>query len=246
MSRQNWRIKCFRFNAGTHWIWEVLNMLISGKAEYVPWTPDRDFLEIEGEKIEQIPSPKIIITHYSINDLPKDVFKKRVKIVHVSRNPKSVAVSMYHHMKAERLLGDIFPETFSEFLPLFLDEENYMMSYWFSYIQDVETFCRENPENPVFNIKYEEIKKNQHIEIKRLAQFLEIETSDSLVDEIISKCEISKLKTVRGDEKDGGRPAMYRKGIVSDWKNWFTVADNEAFDKVYEEKMSSSKFTFEY
>ena len=69
-------------------------MLISGKAEYVPWMPDRDFLDIEGEKIEQIPSPKVILTHYSINALPKDVLNKRIQIVHVYRNPKSVAVSL--------------------------------------------------------------------------------------------------------------------------------------------------------
>ncbi|KAL3856338.1 hypothetical protein ACJMK2_011107 [Sinanodonta woodiana] len=221
-------------------------MLISGKAEYVPWMPDRDFLDIEAEKIEQFPSPKVILTHYSIHALPKDVLKKRVKIVHVYRNPKSVAVSLYHHMKADKILGDKFPATFSEFLPLFLDEKNHMLGYWFSYIPEVEKFCKENPDYPIINLKYEEVKKNQRAEIKRLAQFLEIEASDSLVDEIISKCEISKLKIVRGDEKDGGRPAMYRKGLVSDWKNWFTVADNEALDKVFEEKMACSSLTFEY
>ncbi|KAL3856335.1 hypothetical protein ACJMK2_011104 [Sinanodonta woodiana] len=232
--------------SGTHWIWEMLNMLISGKAEYVSWTPERDFLDLEGDNLEQVLSPKIIITHYSIKYLPNNVFKKRVKIVHVSRNPKSVAVSFYHHLKATGSYINHFPETFSEFLPLFLDEENHMHQYWFSYVQEVETFCRKNPDYPVLNMKYEDVKRNQHKEIKRLAQFLEIEASDSLVEEIISKCEISKLKTVRGDASAGGKPFMYRKGVVSDWKNWFTVADNEAFDKVYEEKMAGSNLTFEY
>ncbi|KAL3856334.1 hypothetical protein ACJMK2_011103 [Sinanodonta woodiana] len=202
--------------SGTHWIWEILNMLISGKAEYVSRVPERDWLDVVGDNIEQVPSPRTIVSHYSIQHLPSSVFKKRVKIVHISRNPKSVAVSMYYYLKASGHYGNHFPQTFSEFLPLFLDEEN-----------------------PIS-------LQNQHKEIKRLAQFLEIEASDSLVDEIISKCEISKLRTVRGDESTGGQPVLYRKGAVSEWKNWFSVADNEVFDKVYEAQMAGRSLTFTY
>ncbi|KAL3856332.1 hypothetical protein ACJMK2_011101 [Sinanodonta woodiana] len=231
---------------GTHWIWEILNMLISGKAEYVSRVPERDWLDVEGDNIEQVPSPRTIVTHYSIQDLPSSVFKKRVKIVHISRNPKSVAVSMYYYLKASGHYGNNFPQTFSEFLPLFLDEENHVHEYWFPYVQEVETFCREIPYYPVLNMKYEELKMNQHQEIKRLAQFLEIEASDSLVDEIISKCEISKMRAVRGGASTGGQPLMYRKGAVSEWKDWFSVTDNEVFDKVYEEQMAGSSLTFTY
>ncbi|KAL3856336.1 hypothetical protein ACJMK2_011105 [Sinanodonta woodiana] len=227
-------------------------MLISGKAEYVSWTPERDYLDIEGDNLEQVPSPKTIVTHYNLKYLPNNVFKKRVKIVHVSRNPKSVAVSMYHYLKATGHYGNHFPQTFSEFLPLFLYEDNHVYQYWFSFTQEVETFCRENPDYPLINIKYEELKmanlslQKPHKEIKRLAQFLQIEASDTLVDEMISKCEISRLRIARGDEGAGGKPSLYRKGVVSDWKNWFTVADNEVFDKVLEEKMAGSNLTFEY
>ncbi|KAK3611714.1 hypothetical protein CHS0354_034383 [Potamilus streckersoni] len=118
--------------------------------------------------------------------------------------------------------------------------------YWYYYVTEVEKFCKENLDYPILNLKYEEIKKNQHKEINRLAEFLEIDASASLVADIINKCDISNLKTVRGDTKDGGKPFMYRKGTVSDWKNWLTVAENEAFDKVYQEKMAESDLKFEY
>ena len=39
---------------------------------------------------------------------------------------------------------------------------------------------------------------------------------------------------------------IYILGIVGDWKNHFTVAQNETFDKLIESEMKESIFTFEY
>jgi hypothetical protein len=37
-----------------------------------------------------------------------------------------------------------------------------------------------------------------------------------------------------------------RKGVIGDWKNYFTLAQNQLFDETYEEKMTDTGLTFEF
>ena len=39
---------------------------------------------------------------------------------------------------------------------------------------------------------------------------------------------------------------MFFAGVVGDWKNWFTVAQNEEFDTLYQEKMKGSKLKIRF
>jgi len=82
--------------AGTHWTWEILNVLLTGEMTKKPkQTTMLDFMSTE--HIGALESPRVLNTHHPPHLLPKDIKeKKKAKIVYIYRNPKDVAISSYY------------------------------------------------------------------------------------------------------------------------------------------------------
>ena len=77
-------------------------MLIHGKAEYRKEDKTATMLEAIPNLglLESEISPRILNTHLPVRWLPLKHLEKGGKIVHLMRNPKDVAVSMFHHIKS--------------------------------------------------------------------------------------------------------------------------------------------------
>ena len=90
------------FLTGTHWIWEIINMLLQGKTDYRRETKESLMLEMipDLRYAEQEKSPRILNTHLPYRWLPNKHIENGWKIVHMMRNPKDVLVSMFHHLKS--------------------------------------------------------------------------------------------------------------------------------------------------
>ena len=89
--------KCF-FYIGTHWTYEILNMLLSQKAERVKSYKQSGMLEyISQSQFDELPSPRVLNTHSLFSQLPVDFVNRKCKIILIMRNPKDVAVSFFHH-----------------------------------------------------------------------------------------------------------------------------------------------------
>jgi hypothetical protein len=96
-------------------------MLCNRNAETVPTIKQMNMIEaISSDDLTSLASPRVLNTHFRFNDLPKDMVRKKTKIVLVHRNPKDVAVShFHHHLKLKSLYN--YNGTWSEWLPLFLE-----------------------------------------------------------------------------------------------------------------------------
>ncbi|XP_052218476.1 sulfotransferase 1A1-like isoform X2 [Dreissena polymorpha] len=251
----NWPLKpddvliCAYPKAGTHWLWEVSSMLVNQSADRVKLIKETAMLEaLTEEQFRNIPSPRVLNTHIPLRLMPKDTLSNKTKIVFVQRNPKDICVSFFNHHS--KIVEYDFNGKFENYVNRFLKG---LVDYgsWFEYTLEWEKIIRDNPEHPFHMMSYEDMKSDPISEIGRLSEFLGLKSSPELIAEIADKCDFSAMKKEKDplentkDWKDA-KPGMYRKGQVGDWKNWFTVAQSEYFDTVFNQRMKDSSFTYRF
>ncbi|KAJ8031415.1 Sulfotransferase family cytosolic 1B member 1 [Holothuria leucospilota] len=94
--------------------------------------------------------------------------------------------------------------------------------------------------------------------VTKIAQFLEKKLSDDVIESITQQCTMKGMKKaynkVEEDYPETGKMMTHlfgqipflRKGVVGNWKEYFSPEQNEFFDKYYEEKMAGSGLTFDF
>lgn len=233
--------------AGTHWTHEIIAMLISRSSKYNTFSTFENMVEAipSNEMLDSKHSPRFLMTHLPYKYLPSQLKHGTGKIVYVQRNPKDLHVSMYNHQKGKGMMND--GTTWAEFFDMFVVGERKMLGGWFQYSKDWENEFHKKNILPLF---YEEMKQDIVGNILKVAEFLELPCTNEFAQEIADKCSFNKLKNNKIDatallDKDK-KSTLFRKGQVGDWKNWFTVSQNERFDFVYSEEMKDSKLRFTY
>ncbi|KAK6192555.1 hypothetical protein SNE40_004004 [Patella caerulea] len=244
-------IICAYPKAGTHWIWEVVQMLTSQNTEYHKDIKEKQM--IEAAKIESIdsePSPRVLNSHLWPQHLPKQMFEKKTKIIFVNRNPKDILISLFwHYTGAEKEIG--YLGNLSDFIDLFLNKR-LLYGLWYEYTLEWERFLK-TTENPFFELSYEDMQQNSLHHVRELAKFLGRHVTDELGSAIVDACSFDKLKKANDEVKDDFlKPlfkeglSIFRKGKVGDWKNWLTVAESENIDRVTAERMKDSQVQLKY
>ena len=86
-------------------------------------------------------------------------------------------------------------------------------------------------------LTYEDMKADLATEMKKVAEFIGIYLSDSLMQRIIDDVNIKKMKADSTVRDPGAKPggAFVRAGQSGEWKKYFTVEQNEWFDQKYKE-----------
>ncbi|KAL5007808.1 hypothetical protein ScPMuIL_016614 [Solemya velum] len=227
--------------SGTHWIFQILNMLLKRDAELTYGNLKSSMLEFGmREMYESQPPPRISMTHLLPDKLPDNLLTSGNKIIFFSRNPKDVAVSMYYHVVKTPSIE--YKGTWENWLSLFMSEKCCFYN-WFTVMNKWHDLKFTHPTAPILTIMYEDLLKNTVSEVKRIAHFLDVPTDDELIQRIIHKCGFDQMYT--HDMTQNDRTVMT--GKIGDWKNHFTVAQNERFDAWFEEriKYTNLKLTFE-
>jgi hypothetical protein len=206
------------------------------KAESHPFHPRRPHIDnsVALPLIKDHPSPRLLKTHvYFSMFLPHN---PKMKIIHIMRNPKDVITSYYHYYRVQERLGP-FSGSWDEFYQMAV--EGYLIwGDWFSHTLEWWNQSRTN-RNLLF-ITYEDLKLHTAATLQQISTFLGKNLTDEAVRVIEKNISFTAMKGKRNgfDLPQEVGDKFFRKGEVSDWKNYFTVAQNEQFDQLIQQRLS--------
>jgi hypothetical protein len=215
--------------SGSTWLTFMLSELIWGEGDKQEITDSRYMPTIGKQHMGQkrLPSGgRVLRTH----EQPR---KCCHRAIYMARDGRDVAVSVYFHIK--RITG--MDAEFSEFLDDYLKGRFVGAGVWHDHVNnwlDAPCFTGGNG----LLIRYEDMKEDVHRELRRCAEFLELEPTPERYEQAAS---VGSFESMRKTEQrtdliihreKGPEISFVRKGIVGDWQNHFSAADLERFDAV--------------
>ncbi|KAK2972904.1 hypothetical protein RJ640_026656 [Escallonia rubra] len=226
-------------------------LLVTMPHECVPYL-EVDFFQ---RKTTQYPELPLLATHLPYTSLPESIASLGCELVYICREPKDVFVSLWHFIGNVKAKGnekfplekafDLFCQGISPNGPYW----EHVLGYWNASLRW--------PERILF-LKYEELKSEAPLHVRRLAEFMGCpfsleEEKEGVVEKIIELCSFQNLSNLEVN-KTGKYPIFasvvvennkyFRKGEVGDWKNCLTEEMKEHLDRITEHKLRGSGFTF--
>jgi hypothetical protein len=233
---------------GTFWLAEIVYNLAhpQGPTEDTPRIHTIPLLEyIPYEQVETYPSTRYVKTHYPYEMIPKNP-EQNLKYIYISRNPRDVLVSLYHHMCGA--LEYEWTGTWDELFEYFLAGK----VPFGCFFDHVLPWWKERNNDNVLFIKFEDLKKDLKSGVRQVAEFLGFEISEAELESVAQNCTFEAMKarpeTNLDQYPEHFKPgtSFLRKGIVGDWKNYFSEEQLQAFDQWYNSHIQGSDLKFEF
>nr|XP_035141099.2 sulfotransferase 2A1 [Callithrix jacchus]QIG55811.1 sulfotransferase 2A1 [Callithrix jacchus] len=231
--------------SGTNWLIEILCLIHSkGDPKWVqsvsiwersPWVES----DIGYKMLSEKEGPRLISSHLPSHLFPKSAFTSKAKIIYLLRNPRDVLVSGYFFWKQITFVKK--PKSWEQYFEWFC-QGHVIYGSWFDHIHG--WMSMRGKENFLL-LSYEELKKDTRRNVEKICQFLGKTLEPEELNLILKNSSFQAMRENRMSNYSLLRvysvvdnPQLLRKGISGDWKNHLTVAQSEAFDKLFQEKMA--------
>ncbi|XP_013856590.1 cytosolic sulfotransferase 1, partial [Austrofundulus limnaeus] len=227
--------------AGNTWVSYILDLLYCTQSspeqqDTVPLYEKVPFLELycpgflNGvDGVNQMTSfPRIIKTHLPVPLLPQSIWEQSSKIIYVARNAKDSVVSYFHFDRMNKAQPE--PGDWSSFLHRFM-EGKMVFGSWYEHVT-----CwweKKQTRSNILYLFYEDLIEDFDRELNRLCSFLELSPSAEKKKHITEKVlfkntKHNKMVNMSTNEAfDFNISQFIREGNVGDWKNHFTVQQDE-------------------
>ncbi|XP_072537139.1 cytosolic sulfotransferase 3-like [Salminus brasiliensis] len=244
--------------AGTTWVSYILELLYFSKMGPERQTSLPIYLRVpflEGlfpglptgvELADKLPtSPRLIKTHLPVQLVPKSFWEQNCRVVYVARNAKDNAVSYFHFDRMN--MGQPDPVDWSTDLQKFMDGRK-VFGPWYDHVcgywEKKQTYSN------IHYMFFEDMVEDTGREVEHLCSFLGLSTPIEERERITKGTHFNTMKLNKMTNystvpvMDFKVSPFMRKGKVGDWKNHFTVAQNEQFDEHYKQKMKNTTLQF--
>ncbi|XP_073511887.1 sulfotransferase 2B1-like [Phyllobates terribilis] len=239
--------------SGTTWMIEILSLIQKNgdptwsntvlNYERAPWIEAID----NAKRLQQSEEhPRLITSHIPKHTFMKSFHGSKAKVIYTIRDPKDAAVSLYYYS----IMSTVYkhPESMDRFLKEFLTD-NVPYGSWFNHVKGWMEML--GKDNFMFHT-YEDLQKDLRGSVIKICKFLGKELDDEAVDSVVENASFKRMKQnnmanftlLPPGFMDQEISPFMRKGIVGDWKNHFTVAQNEYFDKIYKAEMQDFSVKF--
>ena len=191
-------------------------------------------------KWKAMPSPRIISTHVPARLFPKAALALKCKRVYVLRDPRDVAVSLYHLHRSHKVLG-FFKGTWDEFFEEFA-AGRVPYGGWFDHTSGWWSHVQAHP-GEVLVMTYERLTNDMPGSLRRLGDFLGCRLSPAAMTAIAAHTSFKSMSANPFTNR-AGNPVMdfsvapfLRKGVVGDWCNHFKPEQAARIQMLWNERM---------
>ncbi|GAB1318645.1 hypothetical protein MFIFM68171_08855 [Madurella fahalii] len=240
--------------SGSTWLSYILTLLAagpdasdsSGKTLYgsLHWVEGSWPYPRSEEDLERAEAPRIFRSHmpYSMA-LGGEPAKNPCRYIYIARNPKDVAAS-YYHFESRKSWSGYYDGPWDHWLDMFVGGR-VQRGDWFDHA--LGWWEHRNADNILF-LRFEDLKLDTRGQLEKIAKFLGVNVSENQLREVehkvgftqMQQTEFSALKDIKELSK------FFRKGEIGSWKEYFTVAQSEAFDRLYKERVGDSGMEFQF